>query len=145
MNEILGNHGPALDEYDRLIRITLSELPLTCAWALNGRAWIRATCSDPSFRNGDQAVADARRACQAMSWRDVNCIDTLAAAYAETGDFASAIRFEEQAISSVAKDEFVRLIKDHERRRNESERIVADLRRHQAAYERHQPWRSNRD
>jgi len=32
-----------------------------------------------------------------MAWKDENMIDTLAAAYAETGDFNSAARYAAQA------------------------------------------------
>ena len=59
VNQCLGNYSRALDDYDKLASITTSQLPLTYAWALNGRAWVRATCPDASFRNGKQAVADA--------------------------------------------------------------------------------------
>ena len=143
VNQHLGNYSRALDDYDKLASITASQLPLTCAWALNGRAWVRATCPDASFRNGKQAVADAKTACTSMSWRDSNCVDTLAAAYAETGDFESAIRYEQQAIRQADQDELIRLKKDPERRRAVTQSVLASYQHHLAAYERHQPWRSN--
>src|SRR5438874_12442121 len=95
INQYLGNYSRALAEYDRLVNITASSLPLTCTWALNGRAWLRATCSDASFRDGKQAVSDAKSACTGTGWGESGCIDTFAAAYAEAGDFDSAIRFEQ--------------------------------------------------
>jgi two-component SAPR family response regulator len=33
-----------------------------------------------------------------MQWKDEDMIDTLALAYAEAGDFDSAVRYEEQAL-----------------------------------------------
>ena len=44
-----------------------------------------------AFRNGQQAVKDAKAACSIIGWNNEHMIDTLAAAYAETGDFGSAI------------------------------------------------------
>jgi tetratricopeptide (TPR) repeat protein len=142
INEQLGNYSRALDDYDRVAGITASQLPLTCAWALNARAWLRATCPNGSFRNGKQAVADAKIACTTTACGS-GCIDTLAAAYAEIGDFDSAIRFEQRAISRADQDESIRLVKDPERRRRATEAQLTAYHRHLAAYERRQPWRSN--
>jgi tetratricopeptide (TPR) repeat protein len=144
INEHLGNYSRAIDDYDRVASITASQLSLTCAWALNARAWLRATCPNGSFRNGKQPVADAKRACTSTACGS-GCIDTLAAAYAETGDFDSAIRFEQQAISRVDQDELIRLIKDPDRRRGATQNVLASYQHHLAAYERRQPWRSNLD
>jgi hypothetical protein len=59
----------------------------------------QATCPNASFRNGRQAVKDAKAACSLMAWKDENMIDTLAAAYVETGDFDSAARCAAQALA----------------------------------------------
>jgi tetratricopeptide (TPR) repeat protein len=141
VNTRLGNYGRALAEYDMLVNITASSLTMTSAWALNGRAWIRATCPDASLRNGNQALADAKAACASTACRYAGCTDTLAAAYAEVGDFDSAIRFQKQAIRQAQEE--AAAVKDADRRRNAYEKEIALYQTRLAGYERHQPWRSS--
>jgi tetratricopeptide (TPR) repeat protein len=93
----LGKYAEALKEFNYLI--SLHPRPVTLARALSDRAWFQATCLDASFRNGHQAVKDAKAACSIMTWKDEDMIDTLAAAYAETGDFDSAVRYAAQALA----------------------------------------------
>ena len=69
----------------------------------NGLAWLLATCPDDSMRNGQQAVAHALKACELSAWEDVNTIDTLAAAYAEAGDFDHATKYAERAAELAAE------------------------------------------
>jgi len=59
--------------------------------ALAGLAWIRATASDASLRNGVEAVSLAERADSAASHQDVTALDALAAAYAAVGRYDDAI------------------------------------------------------
>jgi hypothetical protein len=47
------------------------------------------------------AVYDATQACRFSHWKEADYIDTLATAYAEAGDFDSAIKYEGQAIQVV--------------------------------------------
>jgi len=97
INARLGKHAEALKEYDYLI--SLHPRNVTLARVMSDRAWFRATCANASFRNGQQAVKDAKAACSIMTWKDESMIDTLAAAYAETGDFNSAIQYASQALA----------------------------------------------
>lgn len=136
----MGDYSRALADYDRVVSIT-SSLPVNRAFAQNNRAWLRATCPNPSFQNGKEAVADAKSACNEISWRETAYIDTLAAAHAETGDFDSAIQFEQQAIKGAHEEAWA--VKDPKRRRALYEQQVARYQRRLASYERHQPWRSN--
>lgn len=94
----INNHdnGGALAAYGEVIRLEPSN-----AWALDGRAWIWATCPDPRFRDGPRAVASATRACELLDWNDPVTLDTLAAALAESGDFPAAVRRQESAIEHL--------------------------------------------
>ena len=62
--------------------------------AYDGLAWQLATCPDPSYRNGKIAVVAAGRACALSHWNVAGYLDTLAAAYAESGDFDNAVTWE---------------------------------------------------
>src|SRR5262249_15337709 len=66
--------------------------------ALNGLAWLLATCPDESVRDGERAVELARRACELSDWKDPGCLDTLAGGYAEAGDLARAVEYERLAL-----------------------------------------------
>jgi Tfp pilus assembly protein PilF len=92
----LGKYADASKEFDYLI--SLHPRRVTLARALSDRAWFHATCPDSSFRNGQQAIKDAKAACSIMQWKDEDMIDVLAVAYAETGDFNSAMQYVSQAL-----------------------------------------------
>lgn len=74
------------------------EVDPTYHWAYNNRAWLRATCQDEQYRDGRRAVEDAMKACELTQWKDVESVDTLAAAYAESGDFQKAIGYQQTAM-----------------------------------------------
>jgi len=97
VNGHLGKYAESLKEFDYLV--SLHPRNVTLARVLSDRAWLRATCPNASFRNGQQAVKDAKAACSIMVWKDEHMIDTLAAAYAETGDFNSAVQYASQALA----------------------------------------------
>jgi tetratricopeptide (TPR) repeat protein len=67
-------------------------------------ARILATCNWETVRDGHRAVREATRACELTAWRDPDCLDTLAAAYAETGDFPSAVRWQSRAIQLLRQN-----------------------------------------
>ena len=74
------------------------------AGAYNNRAWLRATCPEAKYRDGKAAVDDATKACDISNRKAAHHLGTLAAAYAERGDFPSAIETQARA-QRLYKDE----------------------------------------
>ena len=81
-----GNVKGAIAEYEQALNITPEDNV-----ALNNLAWILATSSDASIRDGARSVTLAVKAVQASGDKDPNFIRTLAAAHAAVGQFAEAV------------------------------------------------------
>jgi tetratricopeptide (TPR) repeat protein len=86
-------------DYDRAhfdLRTSVDQTPEDAS-ALNNLAWFLATCPDAKFRNGNQAIGIAMKACTNSRWRNAYYLDTLAAAYAESGQFTEAVAYQVKA------------------------------------------------
>ncbi len=120
-----GGYDRAISDFDEAIRLDPKD-----ARPWNDRAWIEATCPDPTWRNGKKAVADATKACELSRWRAAHHLDTLAAAYAEAGDFDVAVKWQTKALEiAPVKKRFdyqsrVDLYKVHKPYRDEPKRAV---------------------
>jgi tetratricopeptide (TPR) repeat protein len=73
------------------------------ATALNNLAWLLSTCPDGTFRDGKRAVDLATRACTLTGRKSPECVDTLAAAFAESGNFQAAVAAEREAIGLFSR------------------------------------------
>lgn len=71
----------------------------------NNLAWLLATCSLEAHRDGKEAIEHATKACQLSKWKVVSFIDTLAAAYAEAGDFDEAVRWQRNAMAKCPENQ----------------------------------------
>jgi tetratricopeptide (TPR) repeat protein len=93
-----GHVRDAMEEYTRALQISPENLA-----ALSNLAWLLATSSDPSVRNGSEAVRLAERADSASSRSDTRptILRILAAAYAEAGQFPEAKKTAQKALQAA--------------------------------------------
>ena len=89
----------AVADYKEAIR-----LDPNYAAAYDALGWLRATDADPWHRDGKEAVANAKKACEVSGWTNWHYLHTLAAADAESGDFGSAVYSETKAIELLGGD-----------------------------------------
>jgi protein O-mannosyl-transferase len=72
--------------------------------AYNNLALIMAVCPEAKYRDGKGAVASATRACELTEWKSSKFLNTLAAAYAECGDFDAAVTWQTRAIGLLTDE-----------------------------------------
>ena len=68
-------------------------------------AWTLATNGNEELRDGAEAVKLAQRACKLTDYKSSVALDSLAAAYAETGQFDQAIKTAKLALKLAAESQ----------------------------------------
>jgi tetratricopeptide (TPR) repeat protein len=88
----------AISEYEKTLVIAPNSVT-----PRNNLAALLATCPDLSLRNGPRAIQVAQQAVRLSGGNDPMALRTLAAAFAETGQFAEAVGAAEKALQLAAE------------------------------------------
>ncbi len=91
--QMIGQFAEAVADFDKA-----AELEPKYALAYQNKAWLLATCPDDKIRDGKTAVAAATKAGELREWKAITDIKSLAAAYAEVGDFDKAVQWQQKAV-----------------------------------------------
>jgi len=113
-----GRKQEAIKAFNHALKIDSNDVG-----SLNGLAWLYSTCPKDNHRDGKKAVELALRMIELTGYDDPYSLDTLAAAYAECGDFDKAIEYQEKAFE-LADDS-----------------IRAECEKRLEAYKANKPWR----
>jgi Tfp pilus assembly protein PilF len=89
----LGRRSNAASDYEQALKLQPHDVGI-----LNNFAWVLATAPEDKLRDGHRALALATDACRQTDYKEDYILSTLAAAYAETGDFESARKWAAQAV-----------------------------------------------
>ncbi len=93
INFLRGKYDKGLADLERALQIDPHD-----SYAYSEHAWLCATCPDAKFRDGAKAVELATKACELNSWQYADYVNTLAAAYAEKGEFDLAVKWQTRAL-----------------------------------------------
>ena len=88
-----GNPAEAIQHYQNALEFAPQSIS-----TLTNLAWLLATSQDASLRDGPKAVELAKQADRLVGGTNTLVLRTLAAAYAENGEFANAIRTAQSAM-----------------------------------------------
>ena len=105
MGNILARQGQfkkGISHFEEAIRINPNYVE-----AQNNLAWILASCPDPALRDGKRALELARSADRISGGNYAPILDTLAAAYAEAGQYPEAVATARRALDAAAGQESV--------------------------------------
>lgn len=89
----IGKQAEALADYDEGVKLQPNNSAI-----LNNLAWLLATSPDDELRDGQRAIELATLACKATDYKQAHILSTLAAGYAETGDFETAREWSAKAL-----------------------------------------------
>lgn len=96
----IGAHAEAIADYEQAMKLNPEDDGI-----LNNLAWVLATSTKDEVRDGKRAIKFAKQACELTDYEAPHILSTLAAGYAETGDFETAREWSQKAVDLVEEEE----------------------------------------
>jgi tetratricopeptide (TPR) repeat protein len=96
----LGDHAKAVKDLEAALQNDAKN-----SGVLNNLAWVLSTSPDDNVRDGKKAIELAKRACEVTEYKRPHILSTLAAAYAESGDWENAVKWSTKAVEMSTDDD----------------------------------------
>jgi len=134
----VGDHKKAIEDYEAAVD-SVGEVEFEtadefqkqeAAGIYNNLSWVLATSPNDSVRDGKRSLELAEKAAKLSDYKAAHILSTLAAAYAEAGNFEKAIQWSEKAVQLGDEE-------DHE----QLEQLELEL----DSYRKGEAWREKQD
>jgi tetratricopeptide (TPR) repeat protein len=120
----VGKHAEAVKDYEEALKIEPDD-----THSLNNLAWVLATSPDDAVRNAARSIELGLKGCELTKYEKPHIISTLAAGYAEKGDWETAKKWSAKAVEMGAKEDD----------------IDDQLKKELESYKEKKPWREKQE
>lgn len=118
----IGKHAEAIADYENALKVDGEDTGV-----LNNLAWVLATSPEDGLRNAKRSIELAKKACELTKYEKPHILSTLAAGYAEAGNWEEALKWSNKAVE-------------------EGDGEVADqLKEELESYKQKKPWREKQE
>lgn len=124
----IGEHAKAVEDYDEALKKKPDDSHM-----LNNLAWVLATSTEDDVRDAKRSIEIGTKASELTKYEAPHILSTLAAGYAEAGDWETAIKWSSKAVELSEKaDKMAGDVSDQLKKELES-------------YKEKKPWREKQD
>jgi tetratricopeptide (TPR) repeat protein len=120
----VGKHAEALKDYEEALKLDPEDTGI-----LNNYAWVLATSPDDDVRSAAKSIELGLKACELTKYEKPHILSTLAAGYAEKGDWETAKKWSAKAVELGSKEED----------------IDDQLKKELESYKQQKPWREKQE
>lgn len=120
-----GQQAEAVADYEEALKIDGKN-----SGVLNNLAWVLATSPKDDLRNGQRAIELAKQACEVTEYKQAHILSTLAAGYAESGDFENAVTWSQKAVElggDQTKDQLAKELESYQQKKPWRETAPPDM------------------